>query len=222
MHAAGGGIASRPGGPLMRRLYDRLVVPRLVHWGMQSERLAPWRARTVADGRGRVLEIGVGSGLNFPHYGREVREVVGVDPARPLLERAARAAGWMPFKIRLLCQSAEHLPYPDASFDSVVATWTLCSIPDPAAALAEARRVLRADGRLLFIEHGAAQGEPGLCRWQRRLTPAWRAVAGGCHLDRRPDMLLEAAGFTLEQLETGHLIPGPRLVTYLYRGAARP
>ncbi len=206
----------------MRQFYDRFVVPQLVHWGMKSAQLGGWRERTVARARGRVLEIGIGSGLNFPHYGREVREVVGVDPAKALLHRAAKAGAWMPFKTRLLCQRAERLPDLDASFDCVVTTWTLCSIPDPAAALAEARRVLRPDGRLLFIEHGAATGEPGLLRWQQRLTPVWRHVAGGCHLDRRPDRLLEAAGFTLEALETGHLIRGPRLVTYQYHGVAKP
>ena len=203
----------------MRQLYDRLVVPRLVHWGMRSERLRHWRAATVAAARGRVLEIGIGSGLNFPFYGRDVEEVVGVAPSKPLLARAGKAGGWMPFKIRLICQSAEHLPYPDASFDCVVATWSLCSIPDVEAALAEAYRVLKPGGRFVFIEHGAADA-PGLYRWQRRLTPAWRCLAGGCHLDRRPDRLLAAAGFTLEELETGHLLDGPRLVTFHYRGIA--
>jgi ubiquinone/menaquinone biosynthesis C-methylase UbiE len=141
----------------MRRLYDRFVVPHLVHWGMQSAQLGKWRAQAVADAHGRVLEIGIGSGLNFPHYGREVREVVGVDPAPALLRRAAKAGGWMPFKIRLLCQSAEHLPYPDQSFDCVVTTWTLCSIPDPLAALVEARRVLRPGGRLLFVDKSLSE-----------------------------------------------------------------
>lgn len=205
---------------MIGRLYERAVVPHLVHWGMRSERLQPLRAATVAAARGRVLEIGVGSGLNFPFYGREVTEVVGIDPSKPLLARAGRAGGWMPFKIRLICQSAEHLPYPDQSFDTVVTTWSLCSIPDVAAALGEAYRVLRPGGRLVFIEHGAAPG-PGLYRWQRRLTPVWRCIAGGCHLDRRPVQLLEQAGFTLETLETGHLLDGPRLVTFHYRGVAR-
>lgn len=205
---------------MIGRFYDRSVVPRLVHWGMRSERLQPLRAATVAAARGRVLEIGVGSGLNFPFYGREVTEVVGIDPAKPLLARAGKAGGWMPFKIRLICQSAEHLPYPDQSFDTVVTTWSLCSIPDVEAALGEAYRVLRPGGRFVFIEHGAAP-TPGLYRWQRRLTPVWRCIAGGCHLDRRPVQLLEQAGFTLETLETGHLLDGPRLVTFHYRGVAR-
>lgn len=203
----------------MRRLYDRFVLPHLVHGGMASDRLRPWRAATVRAARGRVLEIGIGSGLNFPFYGREVREVVGVDPSPGLLERAARAGSWMPFKIRLLRQSAEHLPFPDGHFDTVVATWTLCSIPDPLAALGEARRVLRPEGRFLFIEHGAAP-EPGIHRWQRRLTPLWRTIAGGCHLDRRPDRLLETAGLALERLDTDYLLDGPRLVTFHYRGSA--
>ncbi len=204
----------------MRRLYDRFVVPQLVHWGMRNERLQGFRAATVAAARGRVLEIGIGSGLNFPFYGRDVAEVVGIDPAQSLLTRAAKAGGWMPFKIRLICQSAEHLPYPDQSFDSVVSSWTLCSIPDVEAALAEAHRVLKPGGRFAFIEHGAADTDK-LQYWQRRLTPAWRCVSGGCHLDRRPDRLLAAAGFTLETLETGHLFEGPRLVTFHYRGVAR-
>ena len=206
----------------MRQLYDRFVLPHLVHWGMRSERLSPWRARTLAWAHGRVLEIGIGSGLNFPHYSREVREVVGVDPAPALLRRAARAGGWMPFRIRLLCQSAEHLPFPDGSFDCVVSTWTLCSIPDPMAALAEMRRVLRSDGRLHFIEHGASGEAPNVLRWQRRLTPLWCRLSGGCHLDRRPDRLVEAAGFAMETLETGNLIAGPKVVSYHYCGAARP
>jgi len=205
----------------MRRLYDRFLLPRLVHLGMSSARLRPWRAATVRAARGRVLELGIGSGLNFPFYGREVTEVVGVDPSAALLDRAAAAGGWMPFKIRLLCQSAEHLPFPDGAFDTVVSTWTLCSIPDPLAALSEARRVLEPGGRLLFIEHGAAPA-PGVHRWQQRLTPLWRRCAGGCHLDRHPDQLLLAAGFDLERLETGYLMDGPRLVTFHYRGSAAP
>lgn len=203
----------------MHALYDTIVVPRLVHWGMSSQRLTEWRALVVGGARGRVLEIGVGSGLNFCHYGRDVHEVVGVDPSRALLARAATAAAWMPFGIRLLCQSAEHLPYPDASFDSAVVTWALCSIPDAGAAVGEVARVLRPGGQLHFVEHGAA-ALPAVRRWQRRLTPCWRHLAGGCHLDRRPDQILQAAGFRIRPLETGELPGVPRLVSSQYWGVA--
>lgn len=206
----------------MRQLYERLILPRLIHFGMSDARFRPFREAVVAGAHGRVLELGIGSGLNLPHYGREVRELVGIDTSADLLARAARQGGWMNFHLRLIRQSAEALPFETASFDCVVVSWALCSIPNVEAALAEARRVLRPGGRLQFVEHGMALNEPGVARWQRRLTPLWRCCAGGCHLDRQPDVLLEAAGFRLERLETGHLLAGPRLLTFHYRGVATP
>lgn len=203
----------------MQQMYDRLVLPHLIHFGMAGAQLRPWRALAVDGAHGRVLELGIGSGLNLPFYGREVREVVGVDPSPVLLGRAAKAGGWMAFKLRLLQQSAEHLPFAAAEFDCAVATWTLCSIPDVAAALAELRRVLKPGGALLFIEHGRTP-VPGVARWQARLTPIWRRCAGGCHLDRQPDRLLVDAGFRLAELSQGDLVAGPRLLTYHYRGVA--
>jgi ubiquinone/menaquinone biosynthesis C-methylase UbiE len=200
--------------------YQSVVVPRLIHHAMAAERLLPLRRQLVDGATGRVLELGIGAGANLPLYGREVSEVEGVDPAAYLLEQAQRTAGWLPFPVRLLEQSAEHLPLSDASVDTVVVSWTLCSIPDPLAALREAHRVLVPGGCLRFIEHGLA-ASPGLARWQRLLTPAWRRIAGGCRLDQRADRLLTRAGFTVERLETGHLVPGPRLFTYHYLGIAR-
>jgi ubiquinone/menaquinone biosynthesis C-methylase UbiE len=143
-----------------------------------------------------------------------------VDPSLYLLSQARRTAGWLPFPVTLLEQSAEHLPLPDASIDTAVVSWSLCSIPDPVAALREVHRVLVPGGQLRFVEHGLSPSPP-LARWQRRLTPVWCRLAGGCHLDRRTDRLLERAGFTIEQMETGHLLPGPRLLTYHYLGVAR-
>ncbi|HET6467601.1 MAG TPA: class I SAM-dependent methyltransferase [Geminicoccaceae bacterium] len=200
-------------------LYRERVLPWLIHGAMRQEQLAPLRQRVVQGATGRVLEVGIGSGLNLPLYGRDVELVYGVDPSEALLEMARRRAGWMSFKVTLLVQSAEHLPLADRSFDTVVSSWALCSIPDVAAALAEIRRVLKPGGRLLFVEHGAAP-EPAVRRWQDRLTPLWRPLAGGCHLNRPIDRLIAGAGLALADLETGYLVEGPRLLTYHYLGVA--
>jgi ubiquinone/menaquinone biosynthesis C-methylase UbiE len=200
--------------------YTRVIVPRLIQRVMREEMLLPLRQRVVQGAYGRVLEIGVGAGPNLPLYGREVMALQAVDPSLYLLSQARRTAGWLPFPVTLLEQSAEHLPLPDASIDTAVVSWSLCSIPDPVAALREVHRVLVPGGQLRFVEHGLSPSPP-LARWQRRLTPVWCRLAGGCHLDRRTDRLLERAGFTIEQMETGHLLPGPRLLTYHYLGVAR-
>ena len=200
--------------------YGSFVVPRLIRHAMAAERLLPLRRQVVRGATGRVVELGIGAGANLSLYGREVEEVQGFDPARYLLDEARRTAAWLPFPVRLFEQSAEHLPLAAASVDTVVTTWTLCSIDDPLAALREARRGLAPGGTLRFVEHGLA-AQPGLAAWQRRLTPAWRRIAGGCRLDRCPDRLLERAGFRLERLEVGHLVPGPSLLTYHYLGVAR-
>ena len=125
----------------------------------------------------------------------------------------------IPFRVDLLEGSAEALPLDDASVDSVVTTWTLCSVADPVRALREARRVLRPGGRLLFVEHGRAP-ELRVSRWQDRLTPLWKRVAGGCHLNREIDSLVSAAGFRMERLDTGYM-RGPRVMTFMYSGQAR-
>ena len=199
------------------RLYEHYVLPRLINLAMSARDLAPYRSRTIAAARGRVLEIGVGSGLNLPLYGPEVTEIVAIDPSIELLAFARRKANR---RTTLVLASAEALPFDDGSFDSIVTTWTLCSIPNAAQALAEVRRVLRLDGQLLFAEHGLAP-EPGVARWQHRLTPCWRCLAGGCHLDRKIDDLIASAGFRLGDLNTGYLRARTPF-SYMYQGAASP
>ena len=201
-------------------LLARYLLPPLLDRIMQSELLLDERRKCASNAQGRVLEVGIGSGLNFPYYGAAVSEVVGVDPSRGLQKRAkARAAG-LSFSVRHVDASAEAMPLEGASFDTALTTWSLCSIPNPIAALHEIRRALKPGGRLLFVEHGLSP-DPGVARWQNRLNGTWHCLSAGCNMNRKMDELIEAAGFAIDGLETGY-IEGPRLLGYLYRGAAQP
>jgi len=198
-------------------LYSRHVLPRLIDFAMRQKRVRERRARLVPKAHGAVLEVGIGSGLNLPYYASAVRSLCAVDPSAELLAMARRNARRLQIDVELVQQSAERLPFRDATFDTVLLTWTLCSIPDPAAALREIRRVLKPGGELLFIEHGLSR-DPGVAAWQARLTPLWRPLAGGCHLDRRVDALVRSV-FPAVELETYYL-EGPRILTYMYEGRA--
>lgn len=200
-------------------IYTERVLPRLVAWAMREEALAPYRERLVAGACGRVLEIGAGSGPNLPLYRPPVREVVALDPSALLLRRARDAASGAAVPVRLVRASADAIPLPAASIDTAVTAWTLCSVPDAARALAELRRVLRPEGRLLFVEHGLSC-EPGTARWQNRLDPLWLKVS--CHMNLEVDELLKRAGFVVEELRTSYLGKGPKALTFLYEGSARP
>ena len=199
--------------------YQRRILPRLIHFGMRQKQLLPLREQLVAGARGRVLELGIGSGLNLPFYPRELDLLLGLDPSRELLQMAKRHSSWVHFPVELSEGPAENIPLDVATVDHVVMSWTLCSVADPPRVLSEVRRVLRPGGSLLFVEHGRAP-EPRVARWQDRLTPAWRRVAGGCHLNRPIARLIEDAGLRLFDLETGHLLRGPRFATFHYRGRA--
>ncbi|HEX5326477.1 MAG TPA: class I SAM-dependent methyltransferase [Acetobacteraceae bacterium] len=200
--------------------YQRKLVPRLIHLAMRQEALLPFRRRVISAAEGRVLEVGIGSGLNLPLYGPSVRAVVGLEPSPELLRMARERAATAPVAVELLEASAEAVPLETASIDTVVTTWTLCTIPDAHRALAELRRVLKLGGALLFVEHGRAP-EPGVARWQDRLDPLWRRLAGGCHLNRKIDDLICGGGFRIDALAHARL-PGPRTHTFLYEGRARP
>jgi SAM-dependent methyltransferase len=180
------------------------------------------RPQTVGRASGRVLELGFGTGRNLEHLGDGVVLLVGLDlldtRGAPIVERRIQRAR-LPVERRLASASAE-LPFESASFDSVLATWTLCSIERPLEALSEVRRVLAPGGRLLFVEHGRSD-RSGVARWQERLTPLWKRLMDGCHLDRRVDLLIEQAGFELEELQR-FPYRGPALFASMYRGVARP
>ena len=200
--------------------YGDIILPRLCDLAMRNKRLVPFRERVIGAAEGRVLEIGVGSGLNLPFYRPPVREVLALEPAPRLVTMARSASRGASIPVSFLEASAEAIPLEDHCVDTIVTTWTLCSIPRAAAALADMRRVLRPGGKLLFVEHGLAPDE-GVRRWQDLMTPAWRCISGGCHLNRPIRSMIEGAGFRIDRIEIGYM-PGPKPMTFMYEGSARP
>jgi ubiquinone/menaquinone biosynthesis C-methylase UbiE len=163
--------------------YREHVVPWLIDLSMRQSRLAPYRSRVVSAASGRVLEIGIGSGLNLPFYGNSVSQIIGIEPSAKLLHMARTASRHTSVPLDLIEGIAEAIPVDDRSIDTVVTTWTMCSIPVLERALQEMRRVLKPGGRLLFVEHGRAP-EPRVRWWQDHLSPVWKRFSGGCHLNR--------------------------------------
>ncbi len=203
----------------LKRAWEARCLPGLIDKVCRSSAILEERRRWVPRATGTVLELGVGSGLNLGIYDPiRVTRLVGIDPSEPLLARSRERARALPFAVELRRASAEALPVDAASIDTVVATYTLCSVASSAAALGEARRVLRRGGRLIFIEHGAAP-DAGPRRWQERITPLWRHVSGNCHLDRDVRADLRAAGFTLGEVVAAYA-EGPRWMSFTTAGTA--
>ncbi len=200
--------------------YTDIILPKLCDLVMRNKQLVPFRARVVGAAEGRVLEIGVGSGVNLPFYRPAVREVLALEPTPELLKMARNSSHVTSMPITFLEASAEAIPLDKHSIDSIVTTWTLCSIPQGVTALAEMRRVLRPGGKLLFAEHGLSP-DKGVRRWQDRLTPPWRYISGGCHLNRPIRSMIEGAGFRIDHIETGYMA-GPKPMTFMYEGSASP
>jgi len=199
--------------------YQERIIPYLVQRSMRQETLVAYRERVVSGAVGRILEIGIGSGVNFRHYSNQAKHVIGLDPSAKLLAIAAEADKRTGLSVELVKGSAEVIPIEDKTMDTVLTTWTLCSISDVNRALSEMRRVLKPNGRLLFVEHGLSPDDK-VRRWQNRLNPVWKRVAGGCNLNRAIAQLIEVAGFRLERIDTGYM-KGPRPMTFMYEGSAR-
>jgi ubiquinone/menaquinone biosynthesis C-methylase UbiE len=200
------------------RLYQRYILPRLLDLAMRNSEIARYRARLVPRAAGAVVEIGIGSGLNLPFYGARVERLSGVDPSNELLAMTRRKVSGSSFPVDLIARGAESLPLEDRSADCAVTTFSLCTIPEPMAALAELRRVLRPGGSLIFAEHGLAP-DAAVERWQHRLNPCWTRIAGGCNLDRRIDVLLATAGFEISEI-TREYARGPKPLAFVYSGVA--
>ncbi len=199
--------------------YDRHVLPYMLDFACGMKPISQQREKVVPMAEGRVLEVGIGTGLNLRYYDKsKVSKIVGLDPAMQMHRLALKRSKRAGMNVELVGLSAEKIPLADASFDSIVITYTLCTIPDPVAALKEMRRVLAPGGRLLFCEHGRAPDE-SVRRWQRRLQPLWGKIAGGCQLGRDIPQLLREAGFRYEHMQSMY-IPGPRPFAYNYWGEA--
>jgi ubiquinone/menaquinone biosynthesis C-methylase UbiE len=200
--------------------YEDYILPHLIDLAMRKRNFLPYRERVIAAAEGRVLEIGIGSGLNLSFYQSHAREILGLEPAPRLIAMARRAADRSPVPTTFVEGRAEAIPLDDSSIDTVVTTWTLCTIREVGGALREMRRVLKPSGQLLFVEHGQAP-EERVRQWQDWLTPAWKRIGGGCHLNRPIRTLIEDAGFDIAQLETGYT-KGLKPMAFIYEGRARP
>lgn len=210
----------RPARSRVMELYERHLLPRLTSWVCATDDMGSRRRRLVPRATGRVVELGAGSGHNLPYYdGHRVERVWAVEPSVEMWRLAAgRLAGAGP-TVEHLAASAESIPLEDGVADTVVVTWALCTIPRPQAALAEARRLLKPGGLLLFAEHGRAP-DASVRRWQERLNPVWTIFSGGCNLDRDVHGLLTGAGFVLEDVEAGYA-SGLKPLSFNTLGAAR-
>ena len=199
--------------------YSHHIFPRLMDWVMSGDEFQQLRRLLLQSAHGEVLEIGLGTGLNLPHYPGEVSWLHAVDPAPLLPNRVAQRSRAVAFPVQIKQISAETLPFDDRTFDCVVSTWTLCTIPDPVKALREVRRVLKPDGVFLFLEHGRSEDEK-VAAWQDRLNPVQNIIGCGCNLNRKIDHIIAQAGLKIMTLDRFQMQSVPRLGGELYKGTA--
>jgi len=200
--------------------YDDKILPKLIDLSCGTKPIHKQREKVVPLATGDVLEIGFGGGLNLPYYNRDnVTKVWGLEPSEGMRKRADKLIAETDVDVELIDLPGEKIPLEDNSVDTVLITYTLCTIPDTAAALEGMRRVLKPNGRLLFTEHGRAP-DAGVRRWQERLNPGWKKLAGGCNINRDIVKIIEEAGFSMAE-DNRMYIPGIRLFSYNYWGAAK-
>lgn len=202
-------------------LYSRYIGPKFVSCLCSMDDITAEREMVIPSARGVVLEIGMGPGLNLPFYNPDqVSKVIGVDPNDAFLHLGERRHQSSPVPLEIIRSPAERLPLKEASIDTAVITYTLCSVDDPEQALREVRRVLKPDGQVLFLEHGLSP-EMDVARWQHRLNPIWRSLAVGCNLTRPVAELLRKAGFSIKDMEEYYLGGAPRVIGFHCRGVAQ-
>ncbi len=200
--------------------YDKHILPRFINCACGTKPIMKQREKVVPRAEGTVLEIGIGTGLNLPYYdpGR-VDRLIGLDPSEESWELAGKRAAHLAFDVEFIGLPGEEIPLQDASVDTVLVTYALCTIPDPVAALQGMARVLRPGGRLVFCEHGLAP-DTGVVKWQERINPFWRRLAGGCNLNRNIPDILARGGFEISDLEQCYLPGTPRFAGFNYWGSA--
>jgi ubiquinone/menaquinone biosynthesis C-methylase UbiE len=200
--------------------YEEWVLPRVINVFMANKAMRKERDRVCTGLRGQVLEIGFGSGLNVPHYPEGIERVEAVEPSEVAVRLAEKRLAASPVAVEVVGLDGQHLGAADESFDAALSTWTLCTIPDVEAALAEVRRVLKPGGTFHFVEHGAAP-DPSVARWQRRIEPVQKRLFGGCHLTRPIRDLIADAGLEIDELEADYIPMTPKPWGYEYLGRAR-
>lgn len=200
--------------------YEDHILPHVVTAACGCGQIMKKRSQIVPEASGAVLEVGFGAGPNLQFYDpARVTKLYALEPSAGMRRKAADAIASAPVPVEVLDAPGEAVPLDSASVDSVILTFTACTIPDVASAMAEMARVLKPGGQVLFAEHGASP-DAGIARWQGRIEPVWKVLAGGCHLTRRPDALLQAAGFEMERMETGYIPRTPKIAGFVYSGRA--
>lgn len=202
-------------------LYEKHILPRFINCACSTKPMMKQREKVVPRAAGTVLEIGIGTGLNLPYYDpAKVNKVIGLDPSEKSWELAAERASQLDFEVEFIGLPGEQIPLDDDTVDTVLVTYSLCTIPDPVAALQGMARVLRPGGNLIFCEHGVAP-DPSVVKWQGRVNSIWSKVAGGCNLNRDIPALLQQGGFAIDSMETQYLPGTPRIAGFNYWGGAR-
>ena len=203
-------------------LYDKYVLPKLLNRCCSNPPMVYQRKKVVPLAEGDVLEVGIGSGLNLPFYDKsKINKLWGLDPSEELNKMAAEVAKEEKMEVDFIISGAEEIPLPDNKVDTVILTYTMCTIPDVDLANKEIKRVLKPEGKLIFCEHGISP-DKNVYKWQKRINPIWKRIAGGCNLHRNIPEIIENSGFNIEEIDTMYLPSTPRFAGYNYWGFARP
>ena len=201
--------------------YNKYILPKVLNCACASKPINYQRDKIVPLAEGVVLDIGIGSGLNIPFYNKtKIKQLYGLDPSKELLDIAKTVAKKENLEIEFLECGAESIPLPDKSIDTVLITYTMCTIPDVALSNSEIIRVLKDDGKLLFCEHGLAP-DKNIAKWQKRINPLWSKIAGGCNLNRDIPNLISSSGFKISNMEEMYLPSTPKFAGYNYWGVAK-